>query len=501
MAIISLREEQVKEPIILAALLALAPAAWPQQPAANLSIFTGDCRVWHQGESTEAEIGQPLFVGDSVRTGKDSRAEVSFEDGTSVRISDNARLLVQQADTLRSLKLLWGKLWAKVARLSSAQSRFEVQTPTAVAGVRGTVFRVEVDPDTATRVAVEEGEVEVFHPRLARRMVRLAARREAFVRIGQDPSDPREYDPAKEQRWERWSKKAFSRLSKILDGTMAAMDKRLKQEESLLESAQRLLASSADAGKANQASVGALKRRMTDSHRQWRMLLARGERSLRQLVALSRRVEDEGDLAALQSQAESARARLEALSERHQSLEARMTESLERLEGEPGAVPEGKVGDGSGYERVASLMASAREAKGKLDALEPELTAVAARLADFIRDLAQIRLIMAEHPILARERFFRLRNDYFAFRQRYRGFAYAEFERTAAALRSAATESSLISRKTDPADPHSGEIARMRSEIGLIGRSYQDVLPKIRQVRLTSKALEKQLLDISGLIQ
>jgi hypothetical protein len=479
-------------------LMAAALPALPQQPAANLSIYTGECRVWHQGKTDEAEVGQPLFTGDSVMTGKDSKAEVSFMDGTSVRISERTRLVVAQADTLRSLKLLWGKLWAKVAKLSSAQCRFQVETPTAVAGVRGTVFRVEVDPDAATRVAVEEGEVEVSEPRLSPRMVRLAARRQSFFRRGRDPSQPEDFDLAKEPRWERWSGKAFAKLSKSVGGILDAMERRLKQLESLHKSAVRLR-ERRDAGKLDAGETSSLRRRFADDQRQWRTLLLRSERRLQQLLILARRVEVDGETSALGEQADAARARLDALVQRRQELEVRISEELESLE------QEGRIdgtGDGASLlDRMSRLAAAARSAQGRLDALEPRLEAVIGRLADFARELAEVRQLYPEHPLIARERFFKLRNDYFAFKLQNHGFEYKEFDRDAAAQRKASFESTLMSRKIQKGDPGYGDCTTKRDEIDAVSQKYTGVMPKVRQIKLASRAIDRQLLEFAGLIR
>lgn len=480
-------------------LMSAVLTAQSQQPAANLAIYTGECRVWHQGKEDEAEVGQPLFTGDSVVTGKDSKAEVSFVDGTSVRISERARLVVEQADTLRSLKLLWGKLWAKVAKLSSAQCRFQVETPTAVAGVRGTVFRVEVDPDSATRVAVEEGEVEVSEPRLSPRMVRLSAMRQAFFRRGRGPSEPVAFDLMKESRWERWSGRAFAKLLKSVDGILDAMERRLKQQESILKSAASLRERAGGAKKPDQGEPESLRRRVAEDQRQWRLLLLRCERRLRQLLVLARRVEVDGETPALGEQADAARARLDALVQRRQEMEARISEELEKLDQE-GRI-EGTDDGASLQDRMSRLEAAARSAQGRLDALEPKLTIVAGRLADFTRELSEIRQLYPEHPLIARERFFRLRNDYFAFKLQNQGFEYQEFDRDAAAQQGAAVESSKMAGRAIKADQRFGEILRMQEEIEIVGLRYRAAAAKVRQARMSGRAFERQLLETGGLIR
>jgi hypothetical protein len=57
-----------------------------------------------------------------------------------------------------------GKLWAKVKKLSTSNSSVEVRTSNAVAGVRGTVYRVNVDNDKSALVKVYDGSVYVANP-------------------------------------------------------------------------------------------------------------------------------------------------------------------------------------------------------------------------------------------------------------------------------------------------------------------------------------------------
>ena len=57
-----------------------------------------------------------------------------------------------------------GKLWANVKRLVTSDSSVEVRTTNAVAGVRGTVYRVNVEEDKSAIIKVYDGTVYVANP-------------------------------------------------------------------------------------------------------------------------------------------------------------------------------------------------------------------------------------------------------------------------------------------------------------------------------------------------
>jgi hypothetical protein len=50
-----------------------------------------------------------------------------------------------------------GKVESRVTSLSSNKGRFEVRSPLAVAGVRGTHFRVGINPDGTANEVLEGG--------------------------------------------------------------------------------------------------------------------------------------------------------------------------------------------------------------------------------------------------------------------------------------------------------------------------------------------------------
>jgi hypothetical protein len=114
--------------------------------------------------------GAELYEQETVMTGQDGRAKVRFVEGANeVVVGTNSRLQIQtaSADEKRpgtTLFLESGEVRSTVNRKYSGQGRdvFEVRTPNAVAGVRGTVFQVGYDRrQNATVVATLRGLVSV----------------------------------------------------------------------------------------------------------------------------------------------------------------------------------------------------------------------------------------------------------------------------------------------------------------------------------------------------
>jgi hypothetical protein len=102
---------------------------------------------------TDAKVGQPIREGFGVRTFRRSFAEITFTDGSALRVNEQTDLIVQSAKTLRRIRLDRGEVWVK----DENGSRTAVQTPVATATARGTEFLVSSDGT----VTVKEGEVEL----------------------------------------------------------------------------------------------------------------------------------------------------------------------------------------------------------------------------------------------------------------------------------------------------------------------------------------------------
>jgi hypothetical protein len=112
-------------------------------------------------------MGSKLNGGDRLRTKEKSRLEAKLKDGSLLRLSERSELKLEQVDVDKKdqkkkkvqARLFFGKVWAAVTDLFGDDSKFEVTTENAVAGVRGTRFEASRDQAGTTTVKVYGGKV------------------------------------------------------------------------------------------------------------------------------------------------------------------------------------------------------------------------------------------------------------------------------------------------------------------------------------------------------
>jgi hypothetical protein len=97
------------------------------------------------------------------------------------------------------LLLRAGRIYAKVEAALADFAKFEVETPTAVAAVRGTMWSV-ASTETKDYVSVHEGVVDVSS---AGYHVSVGAGSETYIPRNAPPSEPREMSPAERSAWLR----------------------------------------------------------------------------------------------------------------------------------------------------------------------------------------------------------------------------------------------------------------------------------------------------------
>lgn len=133
---------------------------------AQLIIDTGIVQVKHSdGAWVNAENGMLLNQNDAVKTGNNTSASIVLFESSILRLDSNTELtleeIVQQAEMKSvTIEQVGGRTWNTISKIGGIDS-YEMQTPVAVASVRGTSFCVHVYANGKTIVGVGTGLVNV----------------------------------------------------------------------------------------------------------------------------------------------------------------------------------------------------------------------------------------------------------------------------------------------------------------------------------------------------
>jgi len=176
-----------------------------------------------------ATLQTMVGAGGWLQTARGAKAVLSFGKEAVITIGEDATLEVKEVEVepdgairVRT-NLTRGKIWSLVEKLKSEKSRYEVETPTAIAGVRGTTFMVNVDSDgRSSRIAVVEGEVGVRSMGEKPAYVILKENMATVVVYNKPPTPPELLEAREAAEWEEWKQSIpFSEIGVI--GGMAEM--------------------------------------------------------------------------------------------------------------------------------------------------------------------------------------------------------------------------------------------------------------------------------------
>ena len=136
------------------------PSAADLRPP-RIEYFEGE--VWIDGE--EAEFGQVLEVGALVQTGEGSYCEIEFGQANVLRITENTVAEVEIDYSSQNIGLKFGAVAAVFDKVRSVTEggAFRVATPSAVAGVRGTVFYIRAESADSSYICTCNGTLFLEH--------------------------------------------------------------------------------------------------------------------------------------------------------------------------------------------------------------------------------------------------------------------------------------------------------------------------------------------------
>lgn len=133
-------------------LLAVFPICALAVPVGKFTHVEGQVEVLNPGQAARAvKLGDEVSVGETLRTKSQSKAEVTFEDGSILRLAEKTAMevreyMLRQDGFSGVFNLTRGKIQSIIRATAAGifgmgkQNRFEVKTPSAVIGVRGTDF-------------------------------------------------------------------------------------------------------------------------------------------------------------------------------------------------------------------------------------------------------------------------------------------------------------------------------------------------------------------------
>lgn len=235
----------------------------PSAPAAEVKVekrfnatqgvvtyVQGSVNLLRGGKTQSLGVNALVQPGDVIMTAADGRAEIIINRESVIRLDHNTRTTIEafRDNAAKSGKTTMGfsvgTVWAKIRNFKDQVSRFELELPTAIAGVHGTVYQTSVQPDSSAEVKVFTGEVAVSNrpptsPELAGGLQEVPGPDEVpgpsevsmeqwtqIVRdmqrllIGKDgaASAPQAFTKNPKSEWERWNEQRDKRIAELFEG-------------------------------------------------------------------------------------------------------------------------------------------------------------------------------------------------------------------------------------------------------------------------------------------
>lgn len=129
------------------------------QPAsADVLVVSGDVRLQKNAQLTRLNSGEKLGIGDVISTGANSSVTIRFADGTTTQLASNTMIMLDtmslysggaMVDT--QLRLQQGRLETHANPKAVKGNRMQITTPSAIAAVRGTEFRISAEAHAVTQ--------------------------------------------------------------------------------------------------------------------------------------------------------------------------------------------------------------------------------------------------------------------------------------------------------------------------------------------------------------
>ena len=191
-----------------------SPVLVAKKPFVNFTL--GDVQYSLAGQQWEKLVsGMILDDNSRIQTGNNSKADISFSNGMTIRMEENTHLDIATVNINKKvLKMDKGSIYGHFSREHDKQE-IRVVTPTVVASVRGTELGFEIFdvlPDTgdepgetvktvkATTVYTKSGIVEIWSPGREKESILLSHQKKSVIAEDTAPADPLSFTPQDTER-------------------------------------------------------------------------------------------------------------------------------------------------------------------------------------------------------------------------------------------------------------------------------------------------------------
>lgn len=163
-------------------------------PLTVLSVVAGNVQIIKSGahEWSNGTEGMTLQAGDRIKTENGSKATVTFFDGSTIDLNNDTEISLDKLASKSSSKTIGltqtiGETTSRVVSLVDPASRYEIQTQSCVAAVRGSNMIVQVVADGTTQVYNVEGTISIT---AQGKEILIPVGLSSIAKPGQIPSSP-----------------------------------------------------------------------------------------------------------------------------------------------------------------------------------------------------------------------------------------------------------------------------------------------------------------------
>jgi len=126
------------------------------KPIGSITAIEGEVYLGHEGKPAllEAMLSDPIYLGEHIRTEKQSRVQILFKDESLLNLAENTAIQIREfiyspEENRRSavIKLLMGRVRVVVGRsFAGPGSKYTICTPTKIVGVEKGHYIVDAAP-------------------------------------------------------------------------------------------------------------------------------------------------------------------------------------------------------------------------------------------------------------------------------------------------------------------------------------------------------------------